>query len=499
MDVGLHDDGFEGALNDTTRRRLMAGAALAAAGGALVRPSSASAQVGHKEFVNVTDYGATGDGTTDDTAAINTALAAVPASGGGLYFPSGNYKAHLNFSNRHRLTIFGDGSASIIHNEVAGVDALRLAGCNDVTIRDLRVQGLGGTRDGVRIENCRQCKLERVFCKGTGNRCFYAELSPNIMFDHCSARVDDTSPWQNLAIAIPQTGLVIRSSDGTFNGGCNAFVVVGGHYIVGQSQGWAIDVQDADMGTILGPVAELSGGGIRINRCKHISIHGSYGEANPYDVHYDVGTVTVSAATPKTVTGSGGTQWNTETQGAVNGKMGAPGKWIVVKTATNVYYSRIAAVNSDTQLTVETNLPAVTGASYDIIGADLLMDFCWNCRVSWMRAGGGLLMRNAYRNIIDGAFDAWYADNVTSYNRGLIQTNSGNSSGIRHYDKGTMNEVRILNDLTGILNRGMPLPTYALVDRPTASGWDGVVIYVKDAAAGSKFQGSNGTSWVSLG
>jgi len=43
----------------------------------------------------VTDpaYGAVGDGTTDDTAAINLAIAALNAAGGGvLYFPAGNYK-----------------------------------------------------------------------------------------------------------------------------------------------------------------------------------------------------------------------------------------------------------------------------------------------------------------------------------------------------------------------------------------------------------------------
>lgn len=43
-------------------------------------------------FLNAKDYGAVGDGSTNDTAAINTALAAITSAGGGvLFFPAGTY------------------------------------------------------------------------------------------------------------------------------------------------------------------------------------------------------------------------------------------------------------------------------------------------------------------------------------------------------------------------------------------------------------------------
>ena len=46
-----------------------------------------------RESVSVKDFGATGDGTTDDTAEIQAALDAVNAAGGGaLYFPAGTYR-----------------------------------------------------------------------------------------------------------------------------------------------------------------------------------------------------------------------------------------------------------------------------------------------------------------------------------------------------------------------------------------------------------------------
>lgn len=43
-------------------------------------------------YINVKDYGAVGDGTTDDTAAIKDAIDVLNVKGGVLYFPQGRYK-----------------------------------------------------------------------------------------------------------------------------------------------------------------------------------------------------------------------------------------------------------------------------------------------------------------------------------------------------------------------------------------------------------------------
>ena len=42
-------------------------------------------------WTSVTNYGAAGNGSTDDTAAITAAIAALPSTGGVLYFPPGTY------------------------------------------------------------------------------------------------------------------------------------------------------------------------------------------------------------------------------------------------------------------------------------------------------------------------------------------------------------------------------------------------------------------------
>ena len=45
----------------------------------------------HNRVVNVLDYGAVGDGVTNDTAAIQAAINAIPVNGGTVYFPAGKY------------------------------------------------------------------------------------------------------------------------------------------------------------------------------------------------------------------------------------------------------------------------------------------------------------------------------------------------------------------------------------------------------------------------
>lgn len=75
---------------------------------ALASPASAQSS----GALNVKNYGAKGNGTVDDTAAINSAVAALPVSGGALYFPPGTYLVSSTITINVPVTIFGDGEAS---------------------------------------------------------------------------------------------------------------------------------------------------------------------------------------------------------------------------------------------------------------------------------------------------------------------------------------------------------------------------------------------------
>lgn len=68
--------------------------------------------VSRREY-NVLAYGATGDGVTDDSAAISTAIAAACVSGGEVFFPAATYNAIL-VSNCSNISFVGQPGASVI-------------------------------------------------------------------------------------------------------------------------------------------------------------------------------------------------------------------------------------------------------------------------------------------------------------------------------------------------------------------------------------------------
>ena len=80
--------------------------------------SDLSSKVAKSTFwLNIKDYGAQGDGVADDTSAIQAAIAAVPSSGGCVYFPKGAYVTSSPLNIKSNLRICGDawGRAKILN------------------------------------------------------------------------------------------------------------------------------------------------------------------------------------------------------------------------------------------------------------------------------------------------------------------------------------------------------------------------------------------------
>src|SRR6185295_8517830 len=69
--------------------------------------------VENENYRNVRTWGAFGNGSTDDTAAIQSAIDALPADGGVLFFPPGRYliSASLNLPNKP-VIIKGSGAGN---------------------------------------------------------------------------------------------------------------------------------------------------------------------------------------------------------------------------------------------------------------------------------------------------------------------------------------------------------------------------------------------------
>ena len=102
--------------------------------------------------VNVRHKGAKGDGTTDDTAAIEAAIAAVGGTGGTVHVPKGTYMVDaerergLMLKNDMTLKLDDGATLKVIPNGAKRSAALTISAVSNVTV-------IGGTLEGDRHEH----------------------------------------------------------------------------------------------------------------------------------------------------------------------------------------------------------------------------------------------------------------------------------------------------------------------------------------------------------
>jgi hypothetical protein len=77
-------------------------------------PAFTLPQVNNPTVINMKDAGAKGDGTSDDSAAIQQAIDSA-RNNSEFYFPSGTYRLHnIEVNNRAKLIFSGDGAATVL-------------------------------------------------------------------------------------------------------------------------------------------------------------------------------------------------------------------------------------------------------------------------------------------------------------------------------------------------------------------------------------------------
>ena len=129
-------------------RRAFALSSIAFTGLALTSIATVSAAESPAEMkpINATDFGAKGDGVTDDTAAINAAIVAAQKQGVGavVSLPSGRYKTALGAEKSIRitgadgLTFQGEGDTTIVSGDL-DEPVFRLVDSKSVTVRKISI------------------------------------------------------------------------------------------------------------------------------------------------------------------------------------------------------------------------------------------------------------------------------------------------------------------------------------------------------------------------
>ncbi len=141
-------------------------------------------------FVNVKAevYGAVGDGTTNDTAAIQAAIDAAENAGGGtVFFPAGTYRTTTALTIPAGVSIQGTGAASRIQcDTAAGIHILTFeADANATSVSNIRLGhsqastgraiNLAGVARILRVDNC-------VLGDGfTGGGCIYLDTADTLV------------------------------------------------------------------------------------------------------------------------------------------------------------------------------------------------------------------------------------------------------------------------------------------------------------------------------
>lgn len=163
----------------------------------LASVTTAMRNLGFTGVVNVRNYGATGNGTTDDTAAIQDAINAAGTTAC-VYLPAGTYKtsAALTLSSDY-MQLFGDGidltviepeagaTFNVIETPIAPASTGSGYQITGVTVRDLTINcanmtgTTAGQGNGIFWFGAIQCNTERVRITGCPNWAIVFDATPD--------------------------------------------------------------------------------------------------------------------------------------------------------------------------------------------------------------------------------------------------------------------------------------------------------------------------------
>lgn len=155
--------------------------------------SSVGASTVPTTYYNVkTDFGATGDGTTNDTTAVQNAINACQLAGGGtVFFPAGTYKVTgLTVAGNVRLQGVSDKTSIIYSVTNAAIIATSAVDYELPKFEDLRIRGsvtAGGNQIGLKIDDATyglRCVVRNVWIEDCGDHGLFVKRAFSSLFEN---------------------------------------------------------------------------------------------------------------------------------------------------------------------------------------------------------------------------------------------------------------------------------------------------------------------------
>jgi hypothetical protein len=130
--------------------------------------------------LNVLDFGAVGDGVTDDSVAIQAAIDAIPGIGGEVYFPGGTYLVNTKIVLKGRLSLIGESrnNTSIKAGTVGMTVVEQNGSAYNIRIKYLNINGDGKAAYGLSMVSPDQASsahhiIEDISVSSCTTNCIY--------------------------------------------------------------------------------------------------------------------------------------------------------------------------------------------------------------------------------------------------------------------------------------------------------------------------------------
>ncbi|MFX4262551.1 glycosyl hydrolase family 28-related protein [Pelotomaculum propionicicum] len=152
-------------------------------------------------LINVKDFGAKGDGETDDTAALQQAINSLAPDGGTVVFSPGTYITSNQITVRDKVSLIGSGTNVTAIKNINNTHILRLdKDASDLTVRGLTLDGNKGltgygilavtANKNIVIESCRICNTGSIGILFSNPGIENVIIRDNVLYDIGSSRIE---------------------------------------------------------------------------------------------------------------------------------------------------------------------------------------------------------------------------------------------------------------------------------------------------------------------